>query len=100
MKQIDVASRNQKELERLKQKVAAFLRSPVASCNKGEVDWSIDGDFYWLEVVNDGELGDYIGDIFKKSEFVTWYEVKEHEGVYMWSADVYVRPSTTVTFRF
>lgn len=98
MKLVDVAARNAKELETIKRKVAKMVKE--AGCNTGEIRWSEHQGGWWCEVENDGQLGDYLEDIIRKSPNAKVVEVKEHKGEYMWSADVYVRPVTTVHFKF
>jgi hypothetical protein len=98
MKLVDVAGRNAKELETLKRKVAAFVKH--AGCSVGAIDWSVKGPEYWVQVDNDGRLGTDLYDIIKKSPNTQNVVFEEHEGTYMWSADHYVRPASTVTFTF
>jgi hypothetical protein len=99
MKLVDVAGRNAKELETLKRKVAAFVKH--AGCSVGEITWSAGKDGTWhVQVDNDGDLGTDLYDIIKKSPNTQHVEFEEHEGTYMWSADHYVRPASTVSFTF
>jgi hypothetical protein len=98
MKLVDVAARNSKELETLKKKVAAFVKK--AGCNTGEILWGGKDREHWVQVENDGKLGDYLSDIIEKSPNTRNVKVEEHKGDYMWSIDKYIRPVTIVTFTF
>ena len=101
MKLVDIDGRNAKELESLKKKVAAWLKAHKNSCNIGDVQWSSNGPrAHWVQVDNDGRLGDYLSDIIRKSQFAKQIDVEEHKGEYMWSADTYIRPCTIVSFVF
>jgi hypothetical protein len=100
MKLVDVAARNAKELETLKRKVAAFLKSKQCGCNTGEVTWDSAGREFWVQVENDGQLGDYLRDIINKSPNARNIKVEEHKADYMWDIDKYIRPVSIVTFTF
>lgn len=99
MKLVDITTRNAKELESLKKKVAAFVKK--AGCNTGEVTWGSNGPMaHWVQVENDGSLGDHLRDIISKSQFTKQVQVEEHKGEYMWSANLYIRPVSIVSFVF
>jgi len=98
MKTVDLQARAEKEVQTLKRKIATFVKN--AGCCVGDITWHQDGMTYTVQVDNDGELGFDIMLIIDKSPNAVHVETKEHKGSYMWSADVYVRPCSVVTFKF
>lgn len=98
MKLVDIQKRNDDELAAIKRKVIATVKN--AGCNTGEIRWSNTGAMFHVEVDNDGELGDYIRDIIRKSAYARLQSVDEYKGIYDWSSDTYVRPVTVVSFAF
>ena len=98
MKLVDVQKRNDAELAAIKRKVIAVVKK--AGCNTGEIRWSNTGAMFHVEVDNDGELGDFISDVIRKSAYARLQSVDEYEGSYDWSSDTYARPVTIVSFAF
>lgn len=97
MKLVDVHARNEKELAILQKKIAAYVKT--AGCNTGEILWGSDQGGYWVQVENDGQLGDYLSAIINKSKIARDITHEEHKGDYMWSVDHYIRPVSIVSFK-
>ena len=103
MKLIDVAARNAKEDAAIQTKIRAFLKKSKSKsmCNIGELTFPIEGAIRYIELENDGVLGnDYLADFVRKSPNAVLQSVKEYGGAYDWSSDTYSRPVSVVSYTY
>jgi hypothetical protein len=53
---------------------------------------------HWVEIDNDGKIGDLIAREIDKSQFASVRRIDEFDGTYDWSSDSYSRPCSVVYF--
>jgi hypothetical protein len=77
-----------------------FCKSQKGGCNVGEIRDSFDRGVYWFEFDNDGLLASEMAGIVQKDPYAKLLHQKDHGGVYDWSSDTYIRPCSTVSWRY
>ena len=99
-KMINVADRTEKELVRLERAIKKLLATNQGGwVNIGDVRYgeTCDG-MHWVDIDNDGKIGDLIAREIDKSQFASVRRIDEFEGTYDWSSDSYSRPCSVVYF--
>ena len=95
---LDLKKINETELASIERKVRSFVKS--TGCNKGEISvYPLDGG-YAISVENDGDIAYELATIVKKNIRTKNVTSSHSEGVYDWSSDTYIRPSSHVHFTF
>lgn len=93
---VNVATRRKTEVDRLLKLAQKLVR--MAGCNKGKVTITPDGNDWFLEAVNDGELASDLASLVNKSDYANVILAKDYDGIYDWSSDTYTRPCSCVWF--
>ena len=99
-KMINVADRTEKELVRLERAIKKLLAANQGVWgNIGDVRWgeTCDG-MYWVDIDNDGKIGDLIAREIDKSQFASVRRIDEFDGTYNWASDSYARPCSVVYY--
>lgn len=79
--------------------VRKYLKT--VTCNVGDVDYDrLINDQICVIVDNDGKLGSDIGSMLGKLKNVSNVFTVELRGSYDWSADTYIRPSSSILITF
>lgn len=70
-----------------------------ATCNTGALSVHRVVNHFSVQVENDGQLSDYLGDVIRAHPYAHLIEASNFKGSYDWSSDTYVRDCTVITFR-
>jgi hypothetical protein len=84
--------------ETLINRLVRFVKS--AKCPKGEYRTYQNDNEFTFEVENDGLLANDLSYIIHKDERAILISHIEHKGIYDWASDTYIKPVSSVTYRF
>lgn len=103
MKLVDVAARNQKEVDKIVKNIKALIKKN--GIHIGHFEVTNKGLIYTISVESNNSgmkygLGSDIKDIINKSDTATVIEVNEYPGSFDWQSDTYIKDCSVVTFKF